>query len=357
MRTVLHCFDMGGAGDVGALAAWLSTQPLDDLRRLVIFAKTEGHHAPNDFSRELLKTKLGLLFGELGLGDTRAMSMLAIGSEGVGSPQGFAFARFGEAGATAADPRAPARLALGFARSEVVPIAEIGTTALVDRTAQTAQAAMRDAGLAPDQVGLLFIKTPTLAARHPEATPERVAMHRGRAVSALGGGVALGEVERARVSDAAIAVDLSLYSRRVQAVTGAEITRVEVVAMGNRPGAAGDLVIDTTHTVDLLDQASIRRLLARHGVRCDTDGALLDGDRVAGLIVKTMVPESGMLRGARTTVYTSAWAPESHMRAAASGVLGSLLGHLRFFVSADAVHQAPEGGGVASAILRVAGGH
>jgi hypothetical protein len=33
-------------------------------------------------------------------------------------------------------------------------------------------------------------------------------------------------------------------------------------------------------------------------------------------------------------------------------VLGSLLGHLRFFVSADAVHQAPPGGGVASVVFR-----
>ena len=58
------------------------------------------------------------------------------------------------------------------------------------------------------------------------------------------------------------------------------------------------------------------------------------------------------LRGSRTTVYSSSWAPESHIRAAASGVFGSLLGHLRFFVSADSVHQAPEGGGMVAVVFR-----
>jgi len=65
-----------------------------------------------------------------------------------------------------------------------------------------------------------------------------------------------------------------------------------------------------------------------------------------------MVPDDGRVRGSRTTVYTSGWAPESHIRAASSGVLGSLLGHLRFFVSADSVHQAPEGGGMVAVIFR-----
>jgi len=62
-----------------------------------------------------------------------------------------------------------------------------------------------------------------------------------------------------------------------------------------------------------------------------------------------------MVRGSRTTVYTSGWAPEAHIRAAASGVLGSLLGHLRFYVSADAVHQAPADGGVATLVMRMPG--
>ena len=354
MTTHVTCFDMAGAGDVSQLDRWLADLPAQGLlRRLVVFAKTEGHHAPNDFSRELLKLRLDDLFQRHGIGD-RAMSMLAIGSEGVGSPKGFAFAELASTGTAAAHDDA-LRLAMGSARSAVVPLAEIGTLALVDRVADTARAAMHDAGLEPGQVRLLMIKSPLLAARHPAATPANSTMHRGRAISALGGGVALGEVDRAALAEATIARDLSVYTRHVQGITGAEIDRVEAVALGNRPGAGGHLQIASTHTTDLLDQRSIRAMLAAEGFRFDAFGDLLDGDRIEALIAKTMVDADGLVRGSRTTVYSSGWAPESHIRAAASGVLGSLLGHLRFFVSADAVHQAPPGGGMAAVVFRAAG--
>lgn len=346
MTVVTCCFDMDGAGDVARLDTWLGTLDLARLRRLVVFAKTEGHHAPNDFSRDLLKRELAARFAARGVA-ARAMSMLTIGCEGVGSPKGFAFASLDA-------PRGdgPPRLALGFARSEVVPLEDIGTVALVDETARTVQAAMADAGLLPGEVRLAFVKTPMLSARHAQATPARTTMHRGRAIAALGGGVALGEIDRARITEASIATDLDLYARHVQAVTGAEIDRVEAIVMGNAVGAGGDLVIAATHTADVLDQRSIRALLAAQGIRFDALGGIVDGERVEALICKAMVAESGLVRDSRTTVYTSGWAPESHIRAAYSGVLGSLLGHLRFYVSADAVHQAPPGGGVVAAVLR-----
>lgn len=346
MTVTICCFDMDGAGDVARLDAWLGTLDAARIRRLVVFAKTEGHHAPNDFSRDLLKRELAACFAARGIAD-RAMSMLTIGCEGVGSPKGFAFAAL-----DAPRTEGPPRLALGFARSGAVPVEEVGTLALVDRTAQTVLDAMADAGLVAGEVRLAFVKTPLLAARHPQATPQRSTMHRGRAIAALGGGVALGEIDRARVTDATIAADLGTYARHVQAVTGAEIDRVEAIVMGNRPGAGGELFMAATHTTDVLDLRSIRAMLEAHGIRFDALGGMVDGERIAALLCKAMVPESGEVRGSRTTVYTSGWAPESHIRAAYSGVLGSLLGHLRFYVSADAVHQAPPGGGVVAAVLR-----
>jgi cyanuric acid amidohydrolase len=51
-------------------------------------------------------------------------------------------------------------------------------------------------------------------------------------------------------------------------------------------------------------------------------------------------------------VHDSPLPPDTHMRAALSGVVGSLLGHTRFFVSGDPIQQAPPGGGIAAAILR-----
>ena len=342
------CFDMAGAGDVTQLERWLHTLPLARIRRLVVLAKTEGHHAPNDFSRDLLKLQLDRLFAQTGL-SARALSMLAIGSEGVGSPKGFAFV---EIDAADGGSTAEARLAMGTAFSDDVPIDDIGTLRLVDRIADCARHAMADAQLSPDQVEFLFIKSPTLPARHAAATPKNSLLHRGRAISALGGGVALGEVDRALLTEDSITQDLSIYTRHVQGIAGAEIRRIEAVVMGNRPGAGGNLRIASTHIRDLLDQRSLRAMISQQGLKFDELGELIEGDRIEALIAKMMVAEDGMVRGSRTTVYTSGWAPESHIRAAASGVLGSLLGHLRFFVSADSVHQAPPGGGMAAIVVR-----
>jgi cyanuric acid amidohydrolase len=347
------CFDMAGSGDVSQLEQWVGTLEHARIRRLVVMAKTEGHHAPNDFSRDLLKLRLDQVFERFSL-STQALSMLAIGSEGVGSPKGFAFVDIDDATPpTGATPAATeARLALGTACSAEVPTDDIGTLRLVDRVTQCARQAIADAGLLPNQVELLFIKSPTLPARHPAATPRNSLLHRGRAISALGGGVALGEVDRSRLTEDNITQDLSIYTRHVQGIAGAEIRRIEVVAMGNRPGAAGHLKIASTHIRDMLDQRSLRALIAAQGLQFDSLGELQDGERIEALIAKMMVSEDGLLRGSRTTVWTSGWAPESHIRAAASGVLGSLLGHLRFFVSADSVHQAPEGGGMAAIVVR-----
>lgn len=59
---------------------------------------------------------------------------------------------------------------------------------------------------------------------------------------------------------------------------------------------------------------------AGQGFRRDEFGDLLDGERIQALIAKTMIPDDGTVRGSRTTVYTSSWAPKSHIRAAASVV-------------------------------------
>lgn len=178
-------------------------------------------------------------------------------------------------------------------------------------------------------------------------------MHRGRAIAGLGAGVALGEIVRGHITEAAIGADLSLYARRAEVFSGAELDRVEAIALGNRPGAGGDLVVRSTLTEDMLDQRSIKRMLVEAGIALDRWGEIVDRDRVAAVFVKTGVAEDGMLRGARTTVYSSSLPPELHLRAAQSGVLGSLLGHTRFYISADPIHQSTPGGGVAAAILRV----
>jgi cyanuric acid amidohydrolase len=114
------------------------------------------------------------------------------------------------------------------------------------------------------------------------------------------------------------------------------------------------LQVASAQVADILDAAGIRRMLGGAGVRIDRWGELVDPSEVTALLLKGGVAPDGQVRGRRTTVFSSGLAPDWHMRAAQSGVVGSVLGHTRCFVSGDPIQQAPPGGAIAAAIVRVA---
>jgi cyanuric acid amidohydrolase len=165
--------------------------------------------------------------------------------------------------------------------------------------------------------------------------------------------VALGEVPRELVTMDSIATDLTLYTKRAMTFAGPELDRVEVVAFGNRLGACGHLRICASLTRDILDAASIKHMLLAAGLTLDAVGELTEPKRVKAVFAKCGVAPDGMLRGGRTTVYTSSLAPEMHMRAAESGVLGAIFGTTRYFISGDPIQQSTPGGGVAAAIYQI----
>ena len=79
---------------------------------------------------------------------------------------------------------------------------------------------------------------------------------------------------------------------------------------------------------------------------------LTDPDRVVALLVKGGVAPDGRLRGNRTTIKSSHLDMDKHVRATLSGVVGSIMGSCRAFISANTVHQAPPGGGLCACIVR-----
>jgi cyanuric acid amidohydrolase len=312
--------------------------------------KVEGNHAPNDFSRELARRALHEVLAHHRLAE-RALTLLAIGCEGVATPLAYVIADL--------DDDAPSlrelRLAIGLATSAPIPATQRGTTGLVESVAATVAAALRDAKLAATEVGLVLVKVPTAPVGAVDTTPKHASMRRGRSIAALGTGIALDEIAPDRVTDEMIGRDDMLdylYARRAMTFAGPELDRVEVVALGNRPGVGGDLVVASTLLSDILDAPAIRRMLTANDVTLTDGGALADPAVVPALLLKAGIAPDGRVRGARTIAYSSALPPESHMRAAASGVLGSILGHTRFFISGDPIHHAPRGGGIAAALIR-----
>ena len=83
----------------------------------------------------------------------------------------------------------------------------------------------------------------------------------------------------------------------------------------------------------------------------DEIGELVGKEIPQAVLLKAGIAPDGRVRGERTTVYQSELDPDKHMRASASGVVGSLLGTGRIFVSGGTEHQAPPGGGICACIV------
>ena len=354
MSIELATIDMADPADVDGLAGALDA--LGPIRRLAVLAKLEAQPGCEDESRSRGRRAVDTMLVARGLAE-RTVVLLAVGCEGVATP----FAQLivdldspSQGNGKDAAEVGPPRLVLGIARSVPVAPAERGARALVDRVADTVRRALDDAALTPAQVGLALVKCPVAPQDAADASADQKSLSRGRAIAALGAGVALGEVAEQQLSDSMIASDVGVFARRAMTFAGSEIDRVEAVVLGNRPGAGGTLQVTSAQLADILDGAGIRRMLAGAGVRIDRWGELVDPDEVAALLLKAGVAPNGLVRGRRTTVFSSGLAPDWHMRAAQTGLVGSLLGHTRCFISGDPIQQAPPGGAVAAAIVHAA---
>lgn len=343
-------YDTAQPGDARELSRALEKFAPGGIRRLAVLAKTEGNAEVNDYSREyaLQSTELAIeRMGGRALVE-RATFLFSTGCEGAMTPCGWLFVDFEEPGAQPS-PRGSA-LAIGCARSRSLRPDEIGTPAHADLAADTVRAGMRDAGVTPQEVALVIVKTPV-------AVPgsRRITSGHSKAVGALGAGVALGEVERARIVQDAIDADHSLHARRAMVFSGSEVDCVEIMLLANRRGAAGSLSVHTGFLRDLLDAQALRDMFAAAGLRLNERGEVADPGRVVAALVKAGAAPDGSVRGRRTTMKSSHIDMDKHVRAAVSGILGSILGETRAFISANTVHQAPPGGGLAACIVRQEG--
>ncbi|WP_433891075.1 ring-opening amidohydrolase [Streptomyces sp. CA-111067] len=411
MAVRIDSFDTAGPGDTDGLAARLGGHDPARIRRLALLVKTEGSADVNDFSRELASWRareVVLAHGGEALLE-RSVFLHSTGSEGAMTPFGYliveeaeppggggpgtggaapgggapgtggpgAAGGFGAGsgpgdtggsggfGATGGSPstgrsastggsasaRPTGTLALGVGRSRTIRGSEVGSAQHVELAERAVAEAVADAGLTPADVALAVVKTPLTATDEPI----RVTSAEAKAVGALGAALALGEVDRADVVPAAFGRDLALYSRRTMVFSSTEAARVEVLVLGNRPGAGGDLRIASGLLDDVLDAPGIRRVLAAAGAELTPEGSVREPERVAALLIKSGYRQDGTLRGARTTVLTSHLDPDKHTRAVMSGVAGAVLGTGRMFISANSVHQAPDGGGLCVAIVGPAG--
>lgn len=280
------------------------------------------------------------------------------GCDGVMTPHATVFARNDKQG-----PTSKQRLVIGAAVSPKILPEDIGRPAMVEKVAEGVRVAMREAGVDNTaDVHYVQTKTPLLtieAVRDAVSRGNSVAceVHDSMGVSngtaALGIAVALGEVSMPKAGQ--ICKDLSLYSSVASCSSGVELDAAQIVLLGNKAGAGGRYRIGHSVMKDALDIDAIYAAITNAGLPLPPRPRAADLQRrLVNCFIKCEADHRGELRGRRQIALDDSDVHHHrHIKAAVGGVAAAAIGDSAVFVSVDAMHQGPQGGGPVIAIVDV----
>ena len=169
--------------------------------------------------------------------------------------------------------------------------------------------------------------------------------------TALGIAVALGEIKMPRAEQ--ICKELDLYSSVASCSSGVELTQAQIVLLGNKPGAGGRYRIGHAVMRDALDIDGIYDAIRDAGLELPERPRSSDlGGKVVNCFMKCEADKRGTLRGRRQIMLDDSDVHHHrHSKAAVGGVAAAAIGDPAVFVSVDAMHQGPQGGGPVIAII------
>lgn len=350
-------------GDAAAVAALFDQGALRPEEVVAILGKTEGNGCVNDFTRAYAVEALAwMLAARLATTPEAVLARVAMvmsgGTEGGLSPH---FLVLGvREGASEPGPA----LAMGVAFTPEFRPDELGRMAQVNATAEAVRRAMEEAAIARvEDVHYVQVKCPLLtseriteaAARGARCATEDsyASMGLSRGASALGVALALGEVPGTALRDEVMGGDWSLFSGRASCSAGVELTRNEVVVLGNSAEWGGPLSIAHDVMRDAIDLTAVQRALRAAGLEANgqLDGA--SAERLVALLCKAEPSSTGRIRGRRHIMWDDSDINATrHARALVGGVVAAATGRTDLFVSGGAEHQGPDGGGPVAVIVR-----
>ena len=329
---------------------------------VAVIGKTEGNGGVNDFTRILADQAFRRVLAKHGTRSEDAIADIPMvwsgGCDGVITPHATVFARNARTG-----PASAARLTIGTAMSVDILPEDIGRPAMVEKVAAGVTAAMHDAGIAdPRDVHYVQTKTPLLtiewvrdakARGHDVACEVHDSMGVSNGTTALGIAVALGEI--AMPPAEAICHDLDLYSSVASCSSGVELTQAQIVLIGNRGGAGGRFRIGHAVMRDALDIDGIYAAIRNAGLDLPERPRADDlKGRLVNCFIKCEADRRGTLRGRRQIMLDDSDVHHHrHSKGAVGGVAAAAIGDPAVFVSVDAMHQGPQGGGPVIAIVDV----
>lgn len=327
---------------------------------IAVIGKTEGNGGVNDFTRILSDQAFRGVLLKHGTRKAEQIKQIPMvwsgGCDGVITPHATVFARNGKTGPANQD-----RIVIGTALSPKILPEDIGRAAMVEKVAEGVRAAMRDAGIDdPRDVHYVQTKTPLLtidSVRDAHGRGKTVAceVHDSMGISngttALGIAVALGEVKSYKPED--ICKNFELYSSVASCSSGVELDAAQIVLIGNKKGAGGRYRIGHSVMQDALDLDGIYAAIRNAGLELPERARAEDlKGRLVNCFMKCEADTRGTLRGRRQIMLDDSDVHHHrHAKAAVGGVAAAAIGDPAVFVSVDAMHQGPHGGGPVIAIV------
>jgi cyanuric acid amidohydrolase len=346
--------DASGLGDCIAKGQFSADQVI------ALIGKTEGNGGVNDYTRILADQAFRRVLLKLGKRSESEVAKIPMvwsgGCDGVITPHATVFARNDKTG-----PANKSRLVIGTAMSVEILPEDIGRPAMVEKVADGVRAAMKNAGISDSKdVHYVQTKTPLLTIDSVQAARSRgrdvaCEVHDSMGVSngttALGIGVALGEISMPRAEQ--ICKDLDLYSSVASCSSGVELDQAQIVLLGNRAGAGGRFAIGHGVMKDALDIDGIYAAIRNAGLELPERARAEDlQGQLVNCFIKCEADHRAKLRGRRQIMLDDSDVHHHrHAKAAVGAVAATAIGDPAVFVSVDAMHQGPHGGGPVIAIV------
>jgi barbiturase len=355
-------FEIKSVADASELEKAIESNQLDADRVLAVIGKTEGNGGVNDFTRMLSDDAFRKVLRRYGKRTEAEIEKIPMvwsgGCDGVITPHATVFAQSGKAGT----PN-EMRLAIGTAISDVIQPEDIGRPAMVEKVADGVRRAMKDAGITnPKDVHYVQTKTPLLtidAVQDAHRRGKEVAceVHDSMGISngsaALGIAVALGEIAPPKALE--ICRNLDLYSSVASCSSGVELDRAQIVLLGNKAGAGGRYKIGHSVMRDALDIEGIYDAIRNAGLPLPDRARSSDlNGKLVNCFIKCEADRTARLRGRRQIMLDDSDVHHHrHAKAAVGAVVAAAIGDPAVFVSVDAMHQGPQGGGPVIAIVDI----
>lgn len=356
-------FEIKSVADASELEKAIKSNQLDPDSVIAAIGKTEGNGGVNDFTRMLSDDafrKVLRRHGKRSESEIREIPMVwSGGCDGVITPHATVFAKNGKAATNSREMR----IAIGTAMSDVIRPEDIGRPAMVEKVAEGVRRAMKDAGISdPKDVHYVQTKTPLLTIdsvqeAHTRGKDVACEVHDSMGVSngsaALGIAVALGEIAMPKAEE--ICRNLDLYSSVASCSSGVELDRAQIVLLGNKAGSGGRYKIGHSVMRDALDMDSIYDAIRNAGLTLPDRPRASDlGGKLINCFIKCEADRTARLRGRRQIMLDDSDVHHHrHAKAAVGAVAATAIGDPAVFVSVDAMHQGPQGGGPVIAIVDV----